>query len=180
MQGIILSEFLDFAEQQVGPAAVAAIAGERGAPAGERYQSMARYDHHELLRLTHALADRQGLAADEVLRRFGRCLFGRFAALYPLFLADAEDTLSLLAGIDRYIHGELQQLYPDGEFPSFQCRVTAPRQLEMRYESKRPFADLAEGLILGCADHFGERVEISREDTSAAGRYGMRFVVTAS
>ena len=35
------------------------------------------------------------------------------------------------------------------------------------YRSSRPLADLAEGLIAGCVDHYGERVRI---ETHAAGR----------
>ena len=180
MKGIILSEFIEFAEQQFGREAIASLIAESGTSFAGRYQAIERYDHDELVRLVHALAAQQGLAAAELLCRFGRSLFGRFAAMYPLFLADADDTLSLLTGIDRYIHGELQQLYPDGEFPTFHCRTTAPGQLEMLYDSARPFADLAEGLIRGCAEHFGESVDIRREDAAAAGRHAVRFVVTTT
>ena len=35
--------------------------------------------------------------------------------------------------------------------------------MEMTYRSKRPLADLAEGLIRACVEHFGDDVEISRE-----------------
>jgi len=43
----------------------------------------------------------------------------------------------------------------------------------MVYRSSRPFADLAEGLILGCAEHFGERIAIARE--ALPGESGVRF-----
>lgn len=178
MKGIVLNEFLEFAEHEAGSAGLQALVASSAS--GGRYETGVRYDYTELIRLAETHAQQQSRTPAEVVRRFGRFLFGRFAALYPLFLADAENTVALLTGIDSYIHGELQQLYPDGEFPTFDCRVLAPGQLEMVYESDRPFADLAEGLIRGCADHFGEQVEISREDAATAGRYGVRFVVSTT
>ena len=36
----------------------------------------------------------------------------------------------------------------------------------MTYTSSRHLGDLAEGLILGCIEHFGERIRIDREDLS--------------
>ena len=34
----------------------------------------------------------------------------------------------------------------------------------MLYRSQHPFADLAEGLIRGCVEHFGEPIKVRRED----------------
>jgi hypothetical protein len=34
----------------------------------------------------------------------------------------------------------------------------------MIYRSQRPLADLAEGLIEGCAEHFGDKLQIEREN----------------
>lgn len=80
-----------------------------------------------------------------------------------------------VSGIESYIHGELRKLYPDAEFPSFECRVTGSGRLEMVYRSRRGLADLAEGLILGCASHFGETVELQREDLPARDGQAVRF-----
>ena len=41
--------------------------------------------------------------------------------------------------------------------------------MTMEYSSKRPFADLAEGLINACIEHFGEPVDVQRENLSADG-----------
>jgi hypothetical protein len=45
--------------------------------------------------------------------------------------------------------------------------------------SNRPFAELAEGLIRGCARHFQESLEIRREDLSTPSGVVTRFTVTA-
>jgi len=45
------------------------------------------------------------------------------------------------------------------------------------YHSKRPLADLAEGLIRGCIAHFGEAIEVERHDPRNARGYEARFVL---
>ncbi len=65
--------------------------------------------------------------------------------------------------VESYVHLEVKKLYNDAELPSFTCVSPYPGKLEMTYRSSRHLPDLAEGLILGTADHFNERVEMKRE-----------------
>jgi hypothetical protein len=48
----------------------------------------------------------------------------------------------------------------------------------MVYRSSRHFADLAEGLLRGCARHFDEPIEIGREDLPAERGSAARFTLT--
>lgn len=113
-----------------------------------------------------------------MLRRFGTSLFHYFARMYPVFFAGAESTLGFLHRIDTYIHGELSGLYPGAEFPRFDVSRPSPDRLEMVYRSRRRLADLADGLIRGCAEHFNEAIEIQREDLPAGDEQTVRFVVS--
>jgi hypothetical protein len=47
----------------------------------------------------------------------------------------------------------------------------------MSYRSSRPLADLAEGLIQGCIEHFDDPVRVVREDLPGAPGTAARFVV---
>jgi Haem-NO-binding len=142
------------------------------------YEAACRYDLAELVHLVDQLATARGEPRAAVLSSFGRHLFRYFAALYPTFLDEAGSALGLLAGIDAYVHGELRKLYPDADFPRFECAPAAPDGLAMSYRSTRPLADLAEGLILGCIEHFGDQVRVAREDLPGAPGTAARFVVT--
>ena len=106
------------------------MAGRRGA-ARFAAPSASQYDHGELLELADRLAGLVGVSRADLLRRFGRALFRYFTALYPVFLAGAESALAFLADIDTYVHGELQKLYPDAQFPVFECRRLDDRRLQM-------------------------------------------------
>ena len=45
-------------------------------------------------------------------------------------------------------------------------KLESKHKLKLLYRSTRPLAPLAEGLIRGCAEHFGETVELETEDRS--------------
>ena len=118
MKGLLFTEFLD---SPPGVWRRLTPGRSRGKPAVERYQPGGHYDHGELLELVERLAGLVGVSRADLLRRFGRALFGHFTALYPVFPAGAESALAFLADIDTYVHGELQKIYPDAQFPVFEC-----------------------------------------------------------
>jgi len=173
MKGIILTTFVEFAERE--------LAGAADGPSTASYSPVIDYPDDELLGLVARTSDAAGVATPDVLRRFGAYLFRTFATLYPVFLDGVESALDLLGGIETYVHGEVKKLYPDAEFPTFEVRAPAAGRLELVYRSRRPLADLAEGLIHGCVAHFGERVTIRRQDLGdpADGR-AARFMLRSS
>jgi hypothetical protein len=69
----------------------------------------------------------------------------------------------------------VKKLYPDAEFPRFECVQRAAGTLEMTYRSTRPLADVAQGLIRGCIEHFGDRIDVHREDLPGASGCAARF-----
>ena len=73
---------------------------------------------------------------------------------------------------------EVRKLYPDAELPSFEYIVHSPGKLEMIYRSNRPFADLAQGLIEGCGERFGETLVIERNDLPAEQGMAAQFILT--
>jgi hypothetical protein len=156
MKGIILASFVEFAERELGGAAD----GLRT----DSYSPVMDYPDEELFALVARTSKAAGVAVPDVLRRFGTHLFRTFASLYPVFLDGVESALELLGGIETYVHGEVKKLYPDAEFPSFEVRAPAAGRLELLYRSRRPLADLAEGMIQGCVAHFGERITVRRQD----------------
>ena len=169
MTGVIFAEFVGFAETRLGR--------RLSAPAFSPTQS---YDVEQLVVLVDRVAGETGMTVAAVLQAFGVRLFARFAALYPVFFVDARSAIDLLGHINTYVHGEVQKLYPDAQFPHFDVRWRSPRRIELVYHSTRPLADLAEGLIRGCIAHFGETIHVERHDPANARGYEARFVLRVS
>jgi hypothetical protein len=160
MKGILFTEFLRFVDHTLGEDVVDRLEAE-----GHRgYISLDTYDPDRMQALVGRTAALVDTPPATLLCRFGTQLFGRFASLYPVFFSDVDSTIGFIAGIEMFVHNELHKLYGDVEFPALVCHQTAPGRLEMTYRSRRHLADLAEGLVRGCIAHFGDPIEVRRED----------------
>jgi hypothetical protein len=180
MKGIVFREFLDMVEGRFGMEVVDRIIEEADLPSGGAYTSVATYDHDEILRLVDQLHQATGAPAPELVRAFGRHLFGRFRTLYPALFLKVDSSFDFLERVETIIHIEVRKLYPDAELPTFECARPGPGRLVMLYRSQRPLADLAEGLIEGCIEYFGEAIEVGREDLppGPGGETRARFELT--
>jgi hypothetical protein len=114
-----------------------------------------------------------------VLRRFGHYLFGRLVALFPVFFEGVASVLDLLGDFERIVHDEVRRFDRRLDPPHLECLRPAPDRVEIVYRSRRDLADLAEGLILGCAAHFDEPVDVTRVPATDAGavRFAIRYAV---
>jgi hypothetical protein len=180
MKGIVFSEFLEMVEGQMGEEMVDDLIDGCDLPSGGAYTSLGTYSHEEMVQLVKRLSALNDTPVPELLKVFGSHLLGRFAVLYPRFFLQAGSVFELLERVEDYIHVEVRKLYPDAELPSFQCQRPDAGTLVMIYSSARPFADLAEGLIQGCIKHYGEALEVARQDLEGAPGTRARFEVRAA
>lgn len=180
MKGIVFTEFLEMVESKYSADLVDELLEECDLPSGGIYTSVGTYDHGEMISLLTELGKHTGLDNQALLRGFGEYLFSRFSALYPEFFGATDHALTFLSRVDDYIHVEIRKLYPDAELPEFECEAPRSGELWMTYRSERPFASLAEGLIRGCIDHYGQSVQVAVEDLSGGRQTSVRFVLTES
>lgn len=179
MLGIAFTEFTEMVEEKFSAelADRLLIATEANLESKGIYTAVGYYNHTEMLVLVSELSRITGIPVDTLVRTYGRHLFGRFHRRYPNFFLHITDTMSFLSEIESHIHREVRKLYPAAELPSFQCTRHSANEMTMIYRSSRPFAQLAFGLIEGCAAHFGEALEIEFEDLSDGGMTHAKFTI---
>lgn len=178
MKGIVFTEFLEMVEERFSLDIADRMVGAAALPSGGAYTAVGTYDYQEMVQLVVQLSSLTGIALPDLLRAFGEYLFGRFVVVFPNFFMGVGSAFQFLQSVESYIHVEVRKLYPDAELPSFACQATQPGQLTVTYRSTRPFADLAEGLIRGCCQHFGEQVELLREALDGQPGTHERFTLT--
>ena len=166
MKGIVFTELIEMVENDLGIEIADRMISTSNTKNDGAYTAVGTYDHAELIQLVISLSNETSIPVPELVRTFGKHLFGRFAELYPQFFTGINGALAFLPLVETYIHVEVRKLYPDAELPSFQC-TTIDDSMEMRYSSKRPFADLAEGLILACIEHFNDSITVERSELGA-------------
>jgi len=129
------------------------------------YTVVGTYDHHELLRLVTNLSKFTNIPVKDLETVYGKHLFQCLVSRYGSLISLKQSFFEFLNSVDNHIHVEVRKLYPEAELPRFKCTLVDENTLNMEYRSSRPFADLAEGLILGCADHFGEKIHLSKKSS---------------
>ena len=169
MKGIVFTEFLQLVEEKFGYETVDKILLIAQPPNDGAYTAVGTYDHSELISMVGALSGETGVDVPALVKAFGRYLFKKFAVNYGEKIEGYRSSFELLEDVEGYIHVEVRKLYPDAELPTFKCCRLDDRTLTMAYSSTRPFADLCEGLIEQCVEHFSEDMSISRNDLSLNG-----------
>jgi hypothetical protein len=177
MKGLIFTEFLEMVETVWSLDMVDQIIARSQVASAGVYTSVGNYPHQEMVALVVALSEDTQTPVEQLIRTFGRHLFGRFAALYPRFFNGISDSFQFLGGIEDIIHAEVRKLYPEADLPTFIVE-TAPGRLTLTYFSEHPFADLAHGLIEGCLTHFDDKADLQREPAPRVPGAQARFVLT--
>jgi uncharacterized protein with GYD domain len=178
MKGIVFTAFIEMVEQKFSLKTLDTIITNAQLPSGGSYTTLGTYDHSEMIQLVVMLSEQSGIPVADLVKVFGEYLFVQLVEMYPQFVDTNRTLFEFLLKIDSYIHVEVLKLYPDAELPGFEYETSGPDVLVMIYRSSRPFADLAEGLILGSIRHYGEAVDIQREDLSNGPVNTARFTLT--
>ncbi len=177
MKGMVFTEFMEMVEVTWSLDMADALIARSQVESGGAYTAVGTYPHAELFALVSALSMETGVAVSELVRTFGKHLFGRFALAYPRFFLGMNSSFQFLGGIDCVIHAEVRKLYPDAELPTFVVEA-GDNRLSLTYYSEHPLADLALGLIEGCVAHFGDAVTVRREAFNNMPGAQARFVLT--
>jgi len=180
MRGLVFSEFLEFVEQVAGDEMVEDMLDECDLESGGAYTSVGNYDHGEIVKMVTFLNEATGNDVSAMVHDFGRYLFGQLASSHSKIVGDETQLLDFLQGIETHIHTEVRKLYPDAELPMFETERVNEKELIMDYESSRPFADLAHGMIMGASDHFKNALTVKRTDKPANGSFKTRFEVSVN
>lgn len=173
---MVFTSFLEMVENKFSLHIVDQIIENSDLPSGGSYTSVGTYGHHEMIQLVVQLSQRTNIPVADLVRTFGEYLFTQLIELHPQFIQENSSVFSFLQKVDSYIHVEVRKLYPGAELPAFEYETPVPGTLIMSYRSSRPFADLAEGLIKGCIQYYGENINMVRENLDEG--TAARFILT--
>ena len=147
---------------------------------GGAYTSLGSYPDEDLFALVGAASTALGQEPSEIVRWFGQGAMPLFAERYPALFAEHSHTRSFVLTLNDIIHPEVRKLYPGAIVPEFDYVSSEPGHLTMDYHSPRKLCALAEGLLLGAGDHFGETVEIEQPLCMHRGDPKCRLAITFS
>lgn len=168
VKGVVFAELVGFLDQKGGPVFAEKVLAKADLDHGGAYTRIGLYPWEEAVRVVAAASQESGADFDELCQAFGQFLFERFTILYAEIIDRYPDAESLLTHVGGHIHGEVRGMYPDAEPPNIATRKSA-EGLIVEYESYRPFAHIAHGLISGAMAHFGDNRKIAWRNVNPEG-----------
>ncbi|MEL6686512.1 MAG: heme NO-binding domain-containing protein [Pseudomonadota bacterium] len=176
MKGMVFRSFQGFVEREFSELLVDEMLSLENLESQGAYTSVGYYPHSEFLTLAVHVSEATETPISELVQSFGEALFKDLAQAHADMIADYDTAIQLLADIETVIHVDVRKLYSNSELPRFDVKEReGDRHIVLEYSSSRPFADLAEGLIYGCLDHYGlkETSSIMRQDVKSDGTHSV-------
>ena len=173
MHGLIFASLRDYTRLRLGEERAAEIWADRVFGATDSYDD--ELFAAQLDRIVVAL----GHSKDDVQRGFGSfAAQSTFAELYPAYYEESANTFAFLLGIEEKIH-ELVRATIHGAYPpKLHAQPLGEFGVLVSYTSERRLCRLLEGLVLGTAQHYGERLVVEEIQCMRLGDPGCVFTVT--
>lgn len=128
------------------------------------YTSLGEYPDPEFDRIVEEVAVLRSQAPDETVRWLGRTGLPLLAESYPHLFERHRDARSFVLSLNDIIHPEVRKRFPGADAPTFDIRHVGPDRVVLAYTSARVLCAFAEGLLLGSAEHFGQRVAVAQPE----------------
>lgn len=177
MKGIVFTEFIEMVEEKFGYDMMDDIIESSNLPSGGSYTTVGTYDHTEMIQLVVGLSKRTEIPVSSLLKTYGKHLLHALSKKYPMFFESTHNSLDFLEQIDRYIHVEVQKLYPDAELPKFDIHRINEHSIEMIYQSERRMSDLADGLIEATIEYYNETATVEKINLNEDGSL-VKFIIS--
>jgi hypothetical protein len=164
MQGIIFNALGEFVEETAGLEAWNDVIEISKVESEGAYTSGASYPDEEILALATAVCDKLSIELHDGLRAFGKFLFRFLVERGPVQIKEYPDTQTMLKELDSVVHSEVRRVHPDAYTPFFEYVEADSKTGELMYRSDRRLCVVAEGLLQGAADYYGQNVAMQHSE----------------
>jgi hypothetical protein len=160
MKGIVFTEFVEFIEKEFGFDIVDDMIDGAKLESEAIYTQTGNYDYHEMVKMVEVLSKIVNIPSSVLIEKFGVVLFDRLFKMHKSITQHISNPLDFIEKVEKIIHPEVKKLYPDADLPTFDTIYRDENSLKIRYHSKKPFMDLAKGLMIGCGRAFNTELAI--------------------
>jgi predicted hydrocarbon binding protein len=178
MHGIVMKSMKDFVVDTYDAGTWRAIQDEAGV-GGKLYVPVSEYEDAEALALVAAASELSGEDQGDILYEFGRYVVEPLVGTYGVHVEGEWTGLDLLANVETYIHEALRaKRLSEFTPPELRAKRVDADTAVVRYGSDRQLCMLAEGIIDGVGEFYGEPYVIEHEHCQLEGDPHCDFVVT--
>lgn len=169
MKGAIFTGFAEFVEKHYGLTTWLQALEACNLSSNGEYLTTEIYEDSELTTLASYLCAYLKLEPADLYRGYGRYFFSTLMSMAHQYVEDIDNLFDFLIAVDSVIHIEVKKADPQAYTPSLYYDQPQENVLIVRYVSKRKMCFMAEGLILGAADHFQQKITLSQDECTCKG-----------
>lgn len=126
------------------------------------YTSTENYSDEELFKIVGVICELLEADVSVVLKSFGEYLFHYLHKSYPMFADQKPNFFDFIQSIDGVIHVEVHKLDEHAQTPKINVIQVNEHKALLEYYSPRKLCHLAEGLLLGSANHYGIKISVAQ------------------
>lgn len=138
-------------------------------PSNGEFLATEIYDDDEFFQIAGALSKQLNTPAPDLYRAFGKYFFETLLSLTIKNVEHIDELFEFIRAVDAVIHTEVQKADPLAYTPTLLYDQPSDDALVVRYMSKRKMCHFAEGLILGAAEHFNQKVALCQNQCMLEG-----------
>ncbi len=101
------------------------------------------------------------MAIPDLLGLFGLYAFPYFKKYLPSYFGESKDVLEMILKIPEVLVVDIKKALPEVYLPEVSVERLNEKEVELKYHSRRKMCEFLEGLILACANSYGEEVKIT-------------------
>lgn len=163
MKGIVFIILNEMVEGKYGIDVWEEILEEVAPESGGIYISTENYPDEEVVRYVSVISKKLDVPPNAVTKLFGRYLFDELNQKMSIFSKQCTGLFEFLDSIENVVHKEVRKLYVNSSLPKIDCKISSDTEMNMYYESPRKLCYLAEGLISGAAEFYGDDIDIKHD-----------------
>ncbi len=163
MKGVVFIALNDMVEKEYGMSAWEDILSEVSPECQGVYISTQDYPDEDVVKYVLSISKKLGIEPSVATQYFGKFLFGELNNKYDIFTKLSPNLFDFLRSIEGVIHKEVRKLYENPRLPTLSYQVNGEGDLQLHYTSPRKLCFLAEGLIFGAAEFYGENISLQHD-----------------
>lgn len=162
MLGFFFTEIRQYVRDNMGESGWVEVMEHAGLGLKD-YMNGLDYPDKEMVAIMVSAANLSGAPLGHFLKGFGFFLGGHLFNAFKPLINPHWRTLDFYENVEETIHQVVRARNRKARPPQLLCTRITSRELFIDYRSERKLCQLAQGIALGVAGHYGEEVEILEE-----------------
>ncbi len=176
MKGVVFTQYLEMVEEKFG-FDISDEMIEKSGVSGV-YTQAGNYPATDLLAMVKSLSEITNISVADLVFTYGEHLFEILIKIYPEPVKKYNNSFEFISNVESVVHPEVKKLYPDSDLPTFELLSMDEKKMVIVYKSSKPMMDFAKGLMIGCAKHYNEDLEVSYDEPQVIdGLFNAKFTL---